>query len=122
MRRLRLVSLMAGLGVMLSLGLAACASEPVELSTETVIIDVRTPDEYTSGHLEGAVNVDLQSGTFETSILEFPLDGNYAVYCQSGNRSGQAVSIMMAAGFENVQDLGGVQAASTATGIPIVTD
>lgn len=121
MRRLRLVSLMAGLGVMLSLGLTACASEPVELSTESVIIDVRTPEEYASGHLEGAINVNLQSGTFETSILELPLDGDYAVYCKSGNRSAQAVSIMTAAGFENVQDLGGVQGASTATGIPIVT-
>lgn len=122
MRRLRLVSLIAGLGVIMGLGLTACTSEAVELSGETVIIDVRSPEEYAGGHLEGAINVDLQSGTFETSILEFPLDGDYAVYCQSGNRSGQAVSIMMAAGFENVQDLGGVQGASTATGIPIVTD
>ncbi len=122
MRRLRLGSLLAGIALLLGVGLTACAPEPVELGADTVIIDVRKPEEYAGGHLDGAINLNLQSGTFESRILELPIDGDYVVYCRSGNRSAQAVSIMTAAGFENVRDLGGYQSASTATGLPLVTD
>jgi rhodanese-related sulfurtransferase len=104
MRRLRLGSLLAGIALLLGVGLTACAPEPVELGAD------------------GAINLNLQSGTFESRILELPIDGDYVVYCRSGNRSAQAVSIMTAAGFENVRDLGGYQSASTATGLPLVTD
>lgn len=122
MRRLRLTVLATGLALVAALGLAACApAEPVEVGTDTVIIDVRTPEEYAGGHLEGAVNVNLQSGSFEQDILAFPLDGDYVVYCRSGNRSAQAAAIMADLGFENVQDAGGIQSASSATGVAIVT-
>lgn len=122
MRRLRLTVLATGLALVAALGLAACApAEPVEVGTDTVIIDVRTPEEYAGGHLEGAVNVNLQSGSFEQDILAFPLDGDYVVYCRSGNRSAQAAAIMADLGFENVQDAGGIQSASSATGLAIVT-
>jgi len=87
-----------------------------------VIIDVRTPEEYAEGHLEGAINVNLQSGSFEQEIAEQPLDGTYIVYCRTGNRSAQAVAIMTELGFGDVTDAGGVSDASAATGIPIVTD
>ena len=122
MRRLRLTVLATGLALVAALGLAACApAEPVEVGTDTVIIDVRTPEEYAGVHLEGAVNVNLQSGSFEQDILAFPLDGDYVVYCRSGNRSAQAAAIMADLGFENVQDAGGIQSASSATGVAIVT-
>lgn len=108
--------------VALVLGLSACSgsSGGVELASDTVIIDVRTPAEYAEGHLEGAVNVDLQSGSFEQEVAALPLEGDYVVYCRSGNRSAQAVSAMKALGFVNVQDAGGLQAASSATGLSIV--
>lgn len=103
--------------------LTACSSAPsIDVTDETVVIDVRTPGEYASGHLEGAVNVNLQSPTFQEDILEYSLDGEYVVYCQSGNRSSQAVSYMDQAGFEDVTDAGGVSNASKATGLDIVTD
>ena len=123
MRRLRLTVLATGFAVVTALGLTACApAEPIEVSTDTVVIDVRTPEEYAGGHLDGAVNVNLQSGSFEQDILEFPLEGDYVLYCRSGNRSAQAAAIMADLGFTNVQDAGSVQSASSATGIPIVTD
>ena len=43
----------------ISLGATACAGEPAELSADTVIIDVRTPAEFASGHLEGALNIGV---------------------------------------------------------------
>lgn len=122
MRRIRL--LMATMAaVVLATSLAACSATPsVAVPEGTVIIDVRTPDEYAEGHLDGAVNINLQSGSFEQEIAEQPLDGTYIVYCRTGNRSAQAVAIMTELGFTGVTDAGGVSDASAATGIPIVTD
>ena len=119
MRRLAALLLTATV----ALGLAGCASAAgtVELTTDTVIIDVRTPEEFASGHLEGAVNINLQSGQFEQEVGTLPLDGEYLVYCRSGNRSAQAVSIMQDLGFTDLTDLGGLDAAAQATGIPVVT-
>jgi phage shock protein E len=119
MRRLAALLITAAV----ALGLAGCApaSDPVVVSADTVIVDVRTPEEFASGHLEGAVNINLQSGQFEQEIGALPLDGEYLVYCRSGNRSAQAISIMQGLGFTDLTDLGGVDAAAQATGITIVT-
>lgn len=119
MRRLAALLLTATV----ALGLAGCtpAADAVEVTTDTVIIDVRTPEEFASGHLEGAVNINLQSGQFEQEVGALPLDGEYLVYCRSGNRSAQAVSTMQGLGFTDLTDLGGVDAAAQATGIAIVT-
>lgn len=102
--------------------LTACApaSEPITVDSNTIVIDVRTPSEYSEGHLDGAVNIDVQDANFGTILSQLPTDGEYVVYCRSGNRSAQAVEIMKAAGFTNVVDAGGVNDASSKTGIPIV--
>ena len=112
------LALIAGAG----LGLAGCAStEPVDISADTVIIDVRTPGEFASGHLEGAVNIDIQSPDFAAQVMELDKDGEYFIYCRSGNRSGQAISQMDKMGFTDMTNGGGVQQASDLSGIDIVT-
>ena len=106
-----------------TVALAGCASsEPVELSEDTVIIDVRTPAEFASGHLDGAVNIDVQSADFAAQIMELDPNGEYFVYCRSGNRSGQAIAQMNQMGFngENLTNGGSVQNASNLSGIDIV--
>jgi len=106
-----------------TVALAGCASsEPVELSEDTVIIDVRTPAEFASGHLDGAVNIDVQSPDFASQIMELDPNGDYFVYCRSGNRSGQAIAQMNQMGFngENLTNGGSVQNASDLSGIDIV--
>lgn len=121
MRRIR-VLFAALASLLLVAGLAACSSTPsIEVSPDAVIVDVRTPEEYAAGHLDGAVNINLQSGAFEDEISQLPADGEYIVYCRSGNRSAQAVAIMDGLGFENVTDAGGIDAASSSTGIAVVT-
>jgi rhodanese-related sulfurtransferase len=103
-------------------GLAACSSaEPVELSEDTVIIDVRTPGEFASGHLEGAINIDVQSADFAAQVMELDKDGEYFVYCRTGNRSGQAIAQMNQMGFTNTKNGGGVSEASEASGIEVIT-
>lgn len=118
--------LLATLGILLgaTLGLAGCAgAQNVELSAETVVIDVRTPAEFASGHLEGAVNIDVQSPDFAQQIMALDPTGEYLVYCRSGNRSSQAIAQMTQMGFdgENLINGGSVQQASDMSGIAVVT-
>jgi rhodanese-related sulfurtransferase len=86
-----------------------------------VILDVRTPAEFASGHITGAVNVDFESGSFEQDIQALDKTKTYAVYCRSGNRSGQATSIMAKNGFSSVFNLNGGVIDWTALGQVLVT-
>jgi rhodanese-related sulfurtransferase len=72
-----------------------------------VVLDVRTPGEFAEGYIEGAQNIDFQSGNFENEIAALDKNVTYAVYCRSGNRSGQAAKIMHDAGFHEVYNLDG---------------
>ena len=120
MRRIML-SLTLALG--LALGTTACASpgEPIVLDESTVIIDVRTADEFASGHLDGAINIDVQEATFDTLVSELDPDASYIVYCRSGNRSGAAIDRMTELGFTDLTNGGGVENASQLTGLAIIT-
>lgn len=87
----------------------------------TTLIDVRTPGEFAAGHLANAVNIDLQSPDFADRIGQLDKNGTYALYCHTGNRSGQALRQMESAGFGHVFDLSGGIAAWAAQGSPVVT-
>ncbi len=107
---------------LLVLALAGCSeSSDVTVSEDTVIVDVRTPEEYASGHLEGAQLLDLNSGEFAAALPQLSPDAEYLVYCRSGNRSAQAMKLMEDAGFTDVTNLGSVEEAAEATEIPIVS-
>ena len=87
-----------------------------------VTLDVRTPGEFMTGHIEGAQNIDFESGSFKSDIESLDKNGTYAVYCRSGNRSGQAVAIMHEAGFHNVYNLEGGVIDWTAQGMALVNN
>lgn len=91
------------------------------LAPGTTVIDVRTPSEYAAGHLQGAVNIDIQGADFAAKIGALPKDGTYVLYCRSGARAGTALNQMKAAGFAHVTNAGGIDAASKSTGLAIVT-
>lgn len=101
-------------------GCRAAATDEVTVTSETIIVDVRTPDEFSAGHLGGARLLDLNGGQFEAELPNLDPDAEYVVYCRSGNRSAQAVKLMTAAGFTKVTDLGSMQNASQVTGIAVV--
>jgi phage shock protein E len=121
---MRRILLMLALALPVALGATACSTpaEPVALDDTAVVIDVRTPGEFDGGHLEGAINIDVQSADFESRISELDPDVTYYVYCRSGNRSGQAIDRMAELGFTDLTNGGSVQSASNATGIPVVTE
>jgi phage shock protein E len=87
----------------------------------TVVVDVRTPGEYAAGHVDGAINVDVEATDFGTRIQALPKDTQYAVYCHSGRRSKLATDQMAEAGFTSLVNLEGGIADLQAAGAPIVT-
>ena len=102
--------------------LAACSSsEPLDMSSVAAVIDVRTADEFATGHLDGALNFDIQSPEFASQIDTLDKAANYVIYCRSGNRAGQAVSYMQENGFTGtLTNDGSVADASAITSIAIV--
>lgn len=108
------------------LSLAACARPApvpsIAVTSSTVIVDVRTAPEYVGGHLQDAINIDVQSPDFDTLIAALPIDGDYIIYCATGNRSAAAVTRMAELGFTMLTDAGGFTDASAATGLAIVVD
>jgi rhodanese-related sulfurtransferase len=87
-----------------------------------VILDVRTPGEFAEGYIEGARMIDFQGGSFETEIASLDKNATYAVYCRSGNRSGQAIKIMQDAGFLNLFNLEGGVIDWANQGMPLVNN
>lgn len=91
-------------------------------TSNLTLIDVRDVEEFATGHLPNAMNIPFNDGTLAAQIPSLDPNGAYGVYCRSGNRSGQAVALMKDAGFTNVVDLGGLEAAVASTGLELVTD
>ena len=97
------------------------ASEMNEAGQEIVLIDVRTMEEFAEGHLEGALNLNVEDGTLEAALAGLDPDASYQVYCRSGRRSAIAYDLMKANGFEDVADLGSVEEAAATTGLPVIS-
>jgi rhodanese-related sulfurtransferase len=87
------------------------------LEEERTVIDVRTPDEFEQGHVEGSVNLDIRDAGFPEAIANLDPDGAYVVYCRSGNRSAQAANEMRALGLEVID--GGALTDMEAAGWPL---
>ncbi len=102
------------------LGVSEFATKVAEAGVIT--LDVRTPGEYVGGFIQGAQNIDFQSGNFENEIASLDKNATYAVYCRSGNRSGQAVKVMHDAGFHNVYNLNGGVIDWANAGLPLVNN
>lgn len=103
--------------------LSACAAQTEDPATYAAIIDVRTPEEWAAGHLEGAVRIGIADADFVQQLESLDKSADYYIYCRSGNRAGQAIDYMKSAGFTGKLVNGGAVAnASSATGLAIVTD
>jgi rhodanese-related sulfurtransferase len=85
------------------------------------VLDVRTPEEYATGHIAGAVNVNWEGTDFASQVKQLDPAKPVLVYCHSGNRSGQAVQVMEQEGFQRIFDLGGGVLAWNAAGQPLTT-
>lgn len=88
----------------------------VESKTPHLLVDVRTADEFTGGHIKGARNVPVQE--MERKLRELPKDKPVILYCRSGSRSGMALQILQAAGYTNVYNAGSIDSLAK-QGLPI---
>jgi rhodanese-related sulfurtransferase len=85
-----------------------------------VILDIRTPEEFRDGHIEGAVNVNFRSENFGKEIDRLDKNKTYFVYCRTGNRSYDAVTLMGPLGFRSIVRLAGDITGWKSAGLPIV--
>ncbi len=70
-----------------------------------LLLDVRTPSEFSAGHLEGAINIPVDQ--LQSRLQEIgDTDRSIVVYCASGMRSRSALNVLRDNGFSNVHDLG----------------
>lgn len=76
-------------------------------SKKVQLIDVRTPDEYNSGHIKDAKNIDFYSGKFNTEFDKLDKEKPVYIYCRSGSRSRQSANKLIAMGFKEIYDLRG---------------
>lgn len=67
------------------------------------LLDVRTPEEFESGHIRNAINIDVKEPSFETKILILKKRIPVAVYCRSGMRSKAASQILLQKGFTVIE-------------------
>lgn len=115
----------------------ACSSDPAATSSETAaqvqvvdaaearsliddgaaVIDVRTPEEFATGHLRGATNIDVQAADFHQRVGELDKGASYVLYCRSGSRAGAAADMMLDMGFTDVVNAGGYDTLAAA-GLP----
>ena len=89
---------------------------------DLVVLDVRTDEEYADGHIDGAIVVDFYSPDFADQLAALDPDVPYVLYCQSGNRSGQTMTLLDELGFASVANVDGGILAWDAAGLPITTD
>lgn len=114
--------LLSGCGNTASANLNAADFQKKSVEPNVVVLDVRTADEFALGHIEQAINMDVESMTFDGDIKGLDKSKTYAVYCRSGRRSGIAVEKMKSAGFKNLFNLtNGIQEWQAA-GLPLVNN
>ncbi len=86
-----------------------------------VILDVRTPAEFAEGHIEGAVNIPVESADYIDQVAQLDPSVTYAVYCRSGNRSQPAVDGLASVGVTSVYELESGTIGWTDAGQPLVS-
>ena len=83
-------------------------SDFVEIQdSDYTLIDVRTQDEFDLGHIDGAINLDFYSETFQNDILSLPKNETIVIYCRTNNRSSKTANILKENGFKEISVLEG---------------
>jgi rhodanese-related sulfurtransferase len=73
---------------------------------DPVILDVRTPEEFSEIRVQGSMNIDWNGPDFKAEIVKLDKNASYKAYCRSGYRSGRAMELMTFLGFKDVENLG----------------
>lgn len=87
-----------------------------------LVVDVRTPGEFRSGHIPGAISVDYNGSHFAEEVAKLPKDKQVFIYCQSGRRSRASVSVFLEAGFNPIANLANGILGWREAGLPMKVD
>ena len=83
------------------------AKKMIDECKQLQIVDVRTPQEFASGHIEGAINIDWRDASFSDKIKKLKKKKTVLLYCRSGRRSLSAMNKMVELGFKDVHNMEG---------------
>ena len=70
-----------------------------------IVLDVRSAEEFNSGHIKGALNIDIRQPDAFSKIDKLNKNAKYIVHCRTNHRSGMAVEHMMQSGFKNIYQM-----------------
>lgn len=104
-----------------AINLDAAAFKAKTQEAEVIVLDVRTAQEFNEGHIENAININVESDTFLSQIESLDKSKSYAVYCRSGRRSADALTKMANQNFTSLTNLNGGTIDWTNAGFALVT-
>lgn len=97
----------------------AAGAAKVLAEKQVVVLDIRTPAEFKSGHLAGATNINFNSPDFARQIAALDKSKTYLVHCAVGGRSTRSLESFKQQGFQSIVHLDGGIAAWKQAGKPI---
>lgn len=89
-------------------------------NNDFIIIDIRTPEEFESGHIEKSIMIDYYSNTFKDDLDKLDKSKTYLIYCRTGRRTGLTLDLMEELGFSEVYNMLGGITQWQAEGYPII--
>lgn len=89
-------------------------------NNEFILLDVRSVNEFTKGHLDRAINIDINSYQFTADIQKLNRNAIILIYCLTGARSANAMHVMANLGFKTLYNMQGGIAAWNRNGFPVV--
>jgi rhodanese-related sulfurtransferase len=95
----------------------------IENNTENqnfIILDIRTQEEYESGHIQNSIMIDYYSDIFKNELDKLDKNKTYLIYCRTGRRTGLTLDIMEELGFIEVYNMLGGITQWQAKGYPVV--
>lgn len=101
-------------------GMTMPTARVADLTGDALLLDVREPDEWAAGHIEGATHIPM-SGLMQR-LDEVPKEGDVVVVCKVGGRSAQVTAYLMQQGWTNVRNLDGGVVAWVHAGRPLVSE
>jgi len=92
-------------------GISVISAEEAKIAMaaeeELILVDVRTPEEFAEGNIEGAKNINFHDADFEAQMLQFDKEKPLYIYCRSGARSAKAAEQLQEMGFREIYDIEG---------------
>lgn len=101
---------------------ASEATEMIAKDKTIIVVDIRTKEEFDSGHIAGAINFDYYSQAFKSQIDSLNKTKSYIIYCRSGNRSGKAMVLFEELGFREVYNIADGIIGLNGINYPLVTN